>query len=65
MVLDKVDKVQIILNILQIFANVSEEPRGRKFLLKNLAYVDKYFDHSNRFITEQAKITKDIITWVP
>jgi len=65
MVLDKVDRVQIILNILQIFANVSEEPRGRQFLLGKLQYVDKYFDHSNRFIREQAQITKDIITWIP
>jgi len=65
MVLDKVDKEQIILNILQIFANVAEEPRGRQYLLKNLNYVDKFFEHPNRFIKEQAKITKDIITWIP
>jgi hypothetical protein len=65
MVLDKVDREQIILNILQIFANVAEEPRGRKFLLKNLGYVEKYFNHTNKFIEEQAQITKDIITWVP
>jgi hypothetical protein len=63
--LDKHDDEQLILNILQVIGNVAEEPRARKFMMNNLAYVDKYLGHEFDLIKEQAKITKDIITWKP
>ena len=59
-------QAQIVLNILQTTANVSEEPRGRKLLLNNyLNVIDKFSDYDNILIKEQWKITRDIITWKP
>lgn len=63
--LDKYDDEQIILNILQCIGNVAEEPRARKKLLHHLNYIDKFLDHQNKLINEQAKITKNIIIWKP
>jgi hypothetical protein len=63
---DDEDVVQLILNILQIIGNVSEEPRGRKNMNENyLSSVDKFLDDRNRFIKEQANITRNIIIWKP
>ena len=56
---------QLILNILQIIGNVSEEPLGRKKMLENLAYIDKFHTHEFILIKQQATITKDIIIWKP
>lgn len=63
--LDKHEDEQLILNILQTLGNVAEEPRGRKYMLEHLSYVDKYIGHENDLIREQAVLTKDIITWLP
>lgn len=63
---DDEDVIQLILNILQIIGNVSEEPRGRKKMNENyLSSVDKFLDDKNRFIKEQANITRNIIIWKP
>ena len=63
--LDMFTDEQLILNILQILANVSEEPRGRKKMMDNLSYVERYFNHEFYLIKQQATITKDIIVWKP
>jgi ribosomal protein S8 len=64
--LDKYEDVQLLLNILQIIGNVSEEPRGRKKMSENhLLSIEKFLQHENRFIKEQAIITRNIITWKP
>jgi hypothetical protein len=63
--LEMFDNVQLILNILQIIANVSEEPRGRKKMLENINYVEKFSNHDFLLIKQQAKITKEIIIWRP
>jgi hypothetical protein len=63
--LDKYDDEQLTLNILQLIGNVAEEPRARKFMCNNLGCIDKYLNHDFDLIKEQAKITKDIITWKP
>jgi len=63
--LDLFDDQQLTLNILQIIGNVAEEPRGRKKMLENLVFIDRYLDHEFLLIKSQAKITKDIIIWKP
>lgn len=63
--MDKYDNEQIILNILQTIGNVAEEPRARRKMLQHLNYIDKYLEHPNSLISEQAKITKNIIIWKP
>jgi hypothetical protein len=60
------DIIQLILNVLQIIGNVSEEPRGRKKMFGNyLGSVEKFLEDENRFIKEQANITRNIIIWKP
>jgi hypothetical protein len=56
---------QLILNILQIIGNVAEEPRGRKKMLENLKFVERFTNHDFPLISQQSKITKDIIIWKP
>lgn len=63
--LDLFSDEQLIINILQILANVSEEPRGRKIMMENLGFVERYFNHEFSLIKQQANITKDIIVWKP
>ena len=64
--LNKYDDAQLTLNILQTLGNVSEEPRGRKKILSEfLVIIDRYLNHENDLISEQARITKDIIEWKP
>jgi hypothetical protein len=64
-ILDKFTDDQLILNILQIIANVAEEPRGRKKMCENLHRLEKYSQSDDSFIKSQTKITKDIILWKP
>jgi len=63
--LDLFSDDQLTLNILQIIGNVAEEPRGRKKMMENLQYIDRYMDDKFIIIKQQAKITRDIITWKP
>lgn len=63
--LDLFKDEQLTLNILQIFGNVSEEPRARMKLLDNLGFIDRYLNHEFALIRQQAQITKDIIIWKP
>ena len=63
--MDKFDNDQLILNILQTIGNVAEEPRARKKMLQHLNYINRFMDHKNELIKDQAKITKEIIEWKP
>lgn len=59
------DNEQLILNILGIFGNVSEEPRARKKMVAVWDHFDCFIKNENELIAEQAEITKNIIHWKP